>query len=249
MMPSMIKSFFSRDFDYSPLHRILEIVAILSFFALVVVISARAISGLSVLGWQTAAWLVPLTAVLGYVGADFASGFVHWMGDTFGSEETPVLGERFVKPFRDHHTHPQGICEHDYVTVNGNNSIVLALYMVPIALFFTDPTQIWQLLVLAFSVTFTCGVFMTNQFHKWAHMDNPPGYILFLQRYNLILTPTNHDFHHTAPYDTYYCITCGWLNPVLERLKFFETLENVARSAFGIKTVHDEPDAARKQQA
>lgn len=242
-MLSMFRSFVRLDFDYSPFHRLLEISAILSFFGLVVVILARAYSGLAMLGWETTVWLLPLTAVLGYVGADFASGFVHWLGDTYGSEQTPVLGESFIKPFRDHHTDPHGILEHDYVEVNGNNSIVLAMYMIPVALIFTDPTAPLQFFVLVTSVTFTMGVFMTNQFHKWSHMDDPPGYIRKLQDWRLILGRQHHDVHHTAPYDTYYCITCGWLNPLLSRIRFFETLERLVRRLFGVRTSRELEDA------
>ena len=31
--------------------------------------------------------------------------------------------------------------------------------------------------------------------------------------------------HHTAPRDKYYCITVGWMNPVLEKIRFFRLLE------------------------
>ncbi len=242
-MSSMFRAFVRRDFGYSPFHRLLEITAILSFFVLVAVISYRAYFGLAGLGWTTAAWLVPVTAIIGYVGADFASGFVHWMGDTYGSKDTPVVGERFVQPFRDHHTHPKGIVEHDYVEVNGNNSIVLAMYMVPIGLIFNDPTSTFHLLVLCFSVFFTMGVFMTNQFHKWSHMEETPGYITALQKMGLILGKEHHDVHHTSPYDTYYCITCGWLNPILHKTRFFETIEAVMRRVFGLRTSREVADA------
>lgn len=235
-MSSMFKAFFRRDFGYSPIHRFFEIVAIIGFFALVAFFFFRAYSGLSILGWQTTAWLLPVTAIGGYLAADFASGFVHWMGDTFGDEQTPVLGEGFVKPFREHHTHPKKICDHDFVEVNGNNSILLVLYMVPVGLIFSDPTSTLHLLVLTSSVFFTLGIFMTNQFHKWAHMDDPPAYIVNMQKWGLILGPDHHDVHHTSPYDTYYCITCGWLNPILQRVRFFETLEGVVRRLFGVRT-------------
>lgn len=238
MMP-MLRSFVRRDFGYSWFHRVFEILAILSFFALVVVILARAYTGLAELGWQTALWLIPVTAILGYVGADFASGFVHWLGDTYGDEDMPLLGQAFIKPFREHHVTPKGIVAHDYVTVNGNNSIVLAMYMIPISLLFTDPGSPFQFFVLVTSVTFTMGVFMTNQFHKWSHMDDPPAYIRKMQDWGLILGREHHDVHHTAPYDAYYCITCGWLNPVLNRIQFFETLERIVYRVLGIRTARE----------
>ena len=239
-MLSMFRSFVATDFDYSPFHRFLEIAAILSFFGLVAVITARAYSGLEIIGWQTAIWLVPVTALVGYLGADFASGFVHWLGDTYGSDETPVLGESFIQPFRDHHVEPQGICEHDYVEVNGNNSIVLALWMIPIVVLVTDPTSPLQFFILMTNVFFTMGVFMTNQFHKWSHMDDPPTYIRKLQDWKLVLGRHHHGRHHTAPYDTYYCITCGWLNPFLSRIQFFRTLERIIRRLFGVRTAREE---------
>ncbi len=34
-------------------------------------------------------FLVVAAVFAGYVGADFASGFVHWMGDTWGTCKTP----------------------------------------------------------------------------------------------------------------------------------------------------------------
>ncbi len=242
-MLSVLRSFFNRDFEYSRFHRALEIVAILGFFALVVIISARAFSGIAEMGWQVAVWLVPVTALLGYLGADFASGVVHWLGDTYGTEETPFLGAGFIKPFRDHHVTPRDIVEHDWVEVNGNNSIVLALYMVPVIIFVTDPTSILQFFILTMSVSLTLGVFMTNQFHKWSHMKEPPPSVEKMQDWGLILGREHHSVHHTAPYDTYYCITCGWLNPVLRRLQFFETIERILRRLFGVRTSREKSKA------
>ena len=242
-MLSMLRSFTSTDFDYSPFYRLFEITAILSCFVLASAILYRAYTGLAELGAATAIWLIPTTAIIGYVGSDFASGFVHWMGDTYGSKDMPVLGEAFVKPFREHHVDPKGIVEHDYVEVNGNNSIVLALWMIPVVVFITDPTSAFQFFILVTSVTFTMGVFMTNQFHKWSHMEDPPAYIRKLQDWGLILGRDHHGVHHTAPYDTYYCITCGWLNPILSRIQFFETIEGINRRLFGLKTSREKGEA------
>jgi hypothetical protein len=35
----------------------------------------------------------------------------------------------------------------------------------------------------------------------------------------------HHQIHHDTPHDKYYCITVGWMNPLLHRLRFFRFLE------------------------
>ena len=76
--------------------------------------------------------------------------------------------------------------------------------------------------VIAFTAFF---VFCTNQFHKWAHTKNPASWVRLLQRANLILSPEHHVVHHTSPRDKYYCITVGWMNPVLDKIQFFRFCE------------------------
>lgn len=36
---------------------------------------------------------IAIAALCGVVTADFASGFVHWAADTWGSVELPILGK------------------------------------------------------------------------------------------------------------------------------------------------------------
>lgn len=211
----------SADYQYSRVHRALEISAIAALPVLLGFMILKASRGLDDLSpWV----LVQLVAVVfvGYLAADFISGFVHFVGDTYGDEETPVFGPNFIKPFRDHHTDPQGICRHDFVEVNGNNSVVC----LPVggAAYFLLPadTNHYAALALLVVCSMLVWVFMTNQFHKWAHADAPPRVIRTLQAWNLVLPPGHHDIHHRAPHDKYYCITVGWLNPVLYHLRFFE---------------------------
>jgi hypothetical protein len=82
----------------------------------------------------------------------------------------------------------------------------------------------------------------TNQFHKWAHQESPSAFARWLQRRRLVLEPQHHKRHHTQPFDVNYCITNGWLNPILSRLKFFRRLE-AALGFFGIKTARDKDNA------
>ena len=101
----------------------------------------------------------------------------------------------------------------------------MLLYIVPI--YFLLPTEwgVWGLSILCFSLFFVFGIFMTNQFHKWSHADDPPRIAVFLQRCRLILPPDSHDVHHASPYKTYYCITNGWMNPIIDRIQLWRILE------------------------
>ena len=75
-------------------------------------------------------FLVVAAVFAGYVGADFASGFVHWMGDTWGTFKTPLLGPVLIRPFREHHSDPEAITRHDFVETNGANCLI----SIPVAL-------------------------------------------------------------------------------------------------------------------
>jgi hypothetical protein len=88
-------------------------------------------------------------------------------------------------------------------------------------------------LVGAFSLLLCLCVFLTNQLHKWAHMEETPVFVAWLQERGLNLSQEHHqehhDIHHESPYDTYYCITVGVWNPLLDRLRFFERTERLLR--------------------
>ena len=181
-------------------------------------------------------WLVALAVPLGIVGGDFISGVVHWAADTYGSEDMPVIGPSLVKPFRLHHIYPRDICTHGLVETTGNVCI-LAVPALSISLYlmWLMPDSVW----LAFSVIsfalMAVATVATNQFHKWAHQESPSAFARWLQRKRLVLEPQHHKQHHTPPFDVNYCITNGWLNPLLNRLKFFRRLEAGLRF-FGIET-------------
>lgn len=207
-------------------HYALQVIGILVFFALAFLMGVEIYQGMTAFGYL---WLLPLLAVLAYLGADLASGFVHFLADNFGSPETPVLGPNFIDPFREHHVHPKAITTHDFVVTNGNNSLLCLPVMLAILLFLPIATTLWGHFLGTFILMLGIGVFLTNQFHKWAHMEDPPRFATWLQRRGLILTAEHHDVHHQSPYDTYYCITVGVWNPLLDRTRFFERTERLIR--------------------
>jgi ubiquitin-conjugating enzyme E2 variant len=213
------------SYGYGRGHRALEIVSILLFFAILASLGMRTVEAVSAEA-PVNRWPLAISVIGGFVLADFLSGVAHWAGDTVGDQHTPFLGKNFVMPFRMHHVDPKDITRHDFIETNGNSTIV----SVPIvaALWFIMPgTAGWLHYACLLAGVAAFFVFCTNQFHKWAHADAPPRVVQWLQRAGLILSPEHHAIHHAAPHDKYYCITVGWMNPLLTRIKFFRACEAV----------------------
>ena len=72
--------------------------------------------------WTTVGlhWWVPIVVVAAGVVADLGSGLVHWTADTWGSDTMPVIGPRFLRPFRVHHLDPQDFLRRGFVDCNGD---------------------------------------------------------------------------------------------------------------------------------
>ncbi len=173
--------------------------------------------------------------VAGYVLADFASGVVHFTFDRFFSLETPLLGKNFVAPFRQHHSDPKHITKHDFIETNGNNCLATCGPLFILIAIPFDYSSGWQLFFVLLIVAGAVGTFGTNQFHKWAHHENPPPFVAWLQTHRVILPRDHHQIHHSHPYDTHYCITTGWLNPLLLKLNFWKGLEFVGTKILRLK--------------
>jgi plasmanylethanolamine desaturase len=209
-------------------HYLLEIFGILCFALLALLIAVELYGGVLRFGDL---WLAPILLVVAYLAADFLSGFVHFLADNFGSYDTPILGPNFIEPFREHHVDPKGIVGHDFVDANGNNSLATLPFM--LFVWIVVPLETWYFGYLfgAFFLFLCLAAFLTNQFHKWAHMDGPPAFVAWLQARGVILSQEHHDIHHESPYDTYYCITAGFWNPLLDRIRFYERTERLIRRA------------------
>jgi ubiquitin-conjugating enzyme E2 variant len=226
---------------YSKAQRITEISAIGLF--------AAAATGLAVeLGdaLETAsAWgALGASIITGYVLADLVSGIVHWMADRYGAETTPLVGNSFIRPFREHHRDPDAIVRHDFIETNGSNCIVSAPCLtVAFFGFSATPDSLASIFLIGSILSLCLAVFGTNQFHKWAHAGAAPRPIQFLGRAGVILGSRHHDIHHTSPFQKNYCITSGWWNPALERIQFFAFAEGVIEFVTGARPV----DARREE--
>lgn len=166
-------------------HWLLELFGVGAFAALAALIGTEVYVGAAAFGY---AWFLPAVAVVAYLAADLASGFVHFLADNFGSERTPILGPNFIGPLRDHHVDPTGITRNDFVDNNGNNSLASVPLMILVYLFVPVAATAWGYLFGAFFLMVCLAFLLTNQFHKWAHMVRPPGWVRRLQLWGLVLT-------------------------------------------------------------
>jgi ubiquitin-conjugating enzyme E2 variant len=190
-----------------------------------------------------------IALLVAYLGADFISGLFHWMGDTWGTTDMPILGQAFVKPFRDHHIDQKEITRHGFIEVNGNNCLIslpfaFGAHYLP----FQDGHWFWIFAATSMG-TFVTWIFATNQFHKWSHMEDVPALVKWLQARHLILPPVHHSIHHSAPYAKYYCITVGWLNAPLDYIKFYRRLEWLVSKVTGMVPREDEVAVAARRAA
>ncbi len=168
---------------------------------------------------------------LHHLAADVATGCVHWFCDTFFRDETPLLGSLVIRPFREHHRDPLAITRHGFLERNGNN----ALIGVPAAaglLALTGPAaeEPAAAVLLAFGLAVTLAGVATNQIHCWAHAPRVPRAVVWLQRCRLILPPAHHARHHGPAHRGAYCVTSGWMDPLLDGARVFEGLERGVRS-------------------
>jgi hypothetical protein len=185
--------------------------------------------------------------VLGAIVADFVSGLVHWLADTWGSESMPVLGRRLIHPFRVHHVNPRDLLRRSFVDCNGDVALLtcpvfLAAWLMPLA---DEAGACASIFLLALATT----SLPTNQVHQWAHQSQPPRAVAWLQRAGLILGRAQHARHHTPPYAANYCIATGWCNRTLAAIGFFPALERVITRVTGIPPRQDDRNFADRQTA
>jgi len=170
--------------------------------------------------------------------ADFASGLVHWSADTWGNESMPLLGKRFLRPFRIHHLNPDDFLLRDFVDTNGDVSMLLLPLLVATACTPADSPH--TVAAILFAVAFAAGSCLTNQVHQWAHMPRPPRLVRVLQHHGIILGRDAHERHHAPPFARNYCIATGWLNAPLTAVGFFPSLERLVTLSTGLRPREDD---------
>jgi ubiquitin-conjugating enzyme E2 variant len=221
---------------YSELQRVLEAGAIAAWVAVTLSLASAIASDLGL----DSALVVTLGLAAGFVAADFFSGLVHWLADTWGRSDWPIIGPTIIRGFREHHADPDAILVHDFIETNGSSSAgsLVLLGLAAVLPFEGQAARLADAAMLSLSTA----LFATNQIHKWAHSGSPPAAVAWLQERGWVLRPADHAVHHAVPFDRNYCITTGWLNPLCQRLEVFTTLERwITTSCGAIPRRHEAP--------
>ena len=178
-------------------------------------------------------WWMPLALFAGIAAADLLSGLVHWAADTWGRDDTPIVGPRLLVPFRVHHVNPDDFVTRPFLDTNGDVALIAVPVLAAVQLIPFETT--WGVPLAVACVGFAGVGMLTNQIHQWAHLPSPPRPIRWLQDCRLILSRTAHQRHHGRPYNASYCIATGWWNPLLDAIQFFRRLERVVTSLTGVE--------------
>jgi ubiquitin-conjugating enzyme E2 variant len=222
--------------------RAIEALSIAVALALLVANLLRFASEPMILSWR----LVAAIAAGAYL-ADFGSGLVHWIADTWGSEALPLVGRRLLRPFRIHHQNPRDFLRRDFIDCNGDVAMItcpifMSTWLVPSA---SELGQLASVFLVAFAAT----ALPTNQVHQWAHQASPPWLVAWLQKAGVILNRAQHARHHTPPYVANYCIATGWCNPILSAIGFFPALERAIQLTTGAEPRRDDRGFADRETA
>lgn len=178
-------------------------------------------------------WWPLALAPVGMALADLTSGLVHWIADSWGSETMPLIGRRFLRPFRVHHTNPKDFLRRDFIDCNGDVAMInTPLLILALSLPLTSP---WGQAAAVFLTAFCATALPTNQFHQWAHFPVPAAPVAWLQDHGLILGREEHRRHHTRPHTSNYCITTGWCNRALTAIRLFPAMETMVQRVTGLR--------------
>jgi plasmanylethanolamine desaturase len=172
-------------------------------------------------------WVIVSVVAAVYL-ADFFSGFVHWMTDTWGDEVFlhGVL-ERVISIAREHHLYPYHIVGYGFRDYSAYSSWPNVAIVGPIALALTlaaNPAPAVFAGVVVCLVISGIMVFGTHA-HRLGHRDTRSKIVRILQNCRLLVTPSYHAVHHRGNHDIRYCVINGWANPLCDRIRLWRSLE------------------------
>lgn len=163
-----------------------------------------------------------------FLFVEFLTGFFHWLEDTYGHADIPIIGPLVIAPNIEHHKHPMAFTQSSFWA---RNSITLALAAVfAVVWFFAGwMTPVWAAAIALGGIG--------NEIHYWTHCraSDVPPVVRWLQDLRILQTRRHHVVgHHQSPFDGHYCIMFNALNPILDRSGFWRGLEWVILRTTGL---------------
>jgi plasmanylethanolamine desaturase len=164
--------------------------------------------------------------LLTLVAVDFVSGLVHWMEDTFWTEETPIVGRWIVRPNSLHHRNGMAFVENNWFRSSWDLLLLGLLLLLVAKAFGLLGWPVWLFVFIGVNA---------NQIHKWAHMPRAsmPAPIRLLQRLHLLQSASHHAIHHVGDKNSHYCVITNLVNPILDGARFWRGLERLLVPVFG----------------
>lgn len=166
------------------------------------------------------------------LAADFAAGLVHWIEDAYIREDTPWIGAWIGRPNTLHHHLPRRMTQNSWWQSNWDQMLVMGLVVAVAAMTGRLTWQVWLFALVGGNA---------NEVHKWSHRTRKENgrLISWLQDLRLLQTPRHHAIHHTNPKDVHYCPVTNVMNPVLDTLHFWSSLEWLLEKTLGVKRQPD----------
>lgn len=164
--------------------------------------------------------------------ADLVSGAVHWVEDAYIRKDTPLLGKLVANANIEHHERPRAFVARTWLSSSWD-LLLLSILLVGVAWATGHLTwQVWLFAALSANA---------NQIHKWSHQAPHENgrLVTFLQKIKILQTQRHHAKHHRMDKNTHYCSITNVMNPVLDELEFWETIEKALRNTFGLTRRED----------
>ncbi len=185
--------------------------------------------------------LIPAQIATCILAADFLSGLFHWLEDAYGETTWPVVGKAVIEPNLLHHSDPRAMTKNGWWR-SANVQVVLGgLYL----------AARWAMNALTWRKALVVGLLVNaNEIHKWAHRNPAENgrLITWLQRRGLVQSPRQHAQHHRGLKNSSYCTVTDTLNPLLDRLRFWERIEVGLYRTFGWRRRLDHAFLARLEK-
>lgn len=153
--------------------------------------------------------------------ADVISAMVHVVMDHKRIYDKNSTLDAIADMFQEHHIHPRQFIDNKPLYNPGGQLYVLSFLTTPLYFFtYMFDTYYGKRYKRLLVVMYTCIMFATfgQITHGIAHKRRHelPHFIIFLQKYHLIINSKDHHQHHATGKN--YASLTGWSNPLINRL-------------------------------